>query len=306
MAAGIGPGDEVIVPSFTFFATASAVRRLGASIVFADIDPQTFNLDPARLEEAITPLTKAVIPVHLFGQCAAMDRICDSARRHGLLVIEDAAQAIGARDADGRAAGSLGTVGCFSFYPSNNLGAAGDGGLVTTSDPDLAHTMAIMRNHGMEPAYHHELLGGNFRLDGIQAAVLSVKLPHLDRWSEGRRANARDYRRLFAELDLEGRVGLPAERPGVVHIYNQFVVRIGDGRRDALMEHMRAHDVGCVIYYPSGCHTQPALRSHGYREGDFPETERAARETVALPIYSELTDEHKRTVVDVIGEFFGA
>ncbi len=305
-ALGVGPGDEVITSPYTFFATVGCIARLGARCVFVDIDPKTYNIDATKLEAAITDKTKALVPVHLFGQCADMAAVNAVASKHGLPVIEDAAQAIGAKDADGRMAGSLGTIGCFSFYPSKNLGAAGDGGMITTSDDDLAHIMAIMRNHGMEPAYHHEMLGGNFRLDGIQAAVLSIKLKHLDAWADARRENACHYARLFEERGLTERVGLPYVRPDVHHIYNQYTIRVAADERDRLLDHLRAHDVGCAIYYPSGCHMQPALSSHGFAEGDFPVTEAAARETLAIPIYPELTDEHKSTVVDVIAEFYGA
>ncbi|MCB9898299.1 MAG: DegT/DnrJ/EryC1/StrS family aminotransferase [Planctomycetes bacterium] len=305
MALGIGPGDEVITSPYTFFATVGCVLRLGAKCVFVDIDPDTYNIDATGLEAAVTPRTKAILPVHLFGQCADMAAVNAVAARHGLPVIEDAAQAIGARDSDGRAAGCLGTVACFSFYPSKNLGAAGDGGMLTTSDGELAHTMRIMRNHGMEPAYHHGILGGNFRLDGIQGAVLSIKLRHLDAWAEGRRKNACEYHERFAERGLDTVLRLPVAREGVYHVFNQYVVRVPDGKRDALMAHLRKNDVGCAIYYPSGCHTQPCVADQGYHAGDFPETERAARETVSLPIFSELSDEQKETVVDVVAEFFG-
>lgn len=305
-ALGVGPGDEVITSPYTFFATAGCIARLGARCVFVDIEPKTYNIDVERIEAAITDKTKAIMPVHLFGQVAEMARINEIAEKHGLPVIEDAAQAIGAKDDDGRMAGSLGTAGCFSFYPSKNLGAAGDGGLVTTSDADLAHTMSIMRNHGMEPAYHHEMLGGNFRLDGIQAAVLSIKLKHLDAWADARRRNADHYHDLFPERGLGEVVGLPFVRSGVHHIYNQFTLRVAADKRDPLLAHLRANDIGCAIYYPSGCHMQPALKEHGFKAGDFPVTEAAALETLAIPIYSELTDEHKHSVVDVVAEFFGA
>jgi dTDP-4-amino-4,6-dideoxygalactose transaminase len=305
-ALGIGPGDEVITSPYTFFATVGCIARLGARCVFVDIDPKTYNIDPAGLEAVITEKTKAIVPVHLFGQVAEMKRVNEIAAKHGLPVIEDAAQAIGAKDDDGRMAGSLGTAGCFSFYPSKNLGAAGDGGLITTSDDALAHTMAIMRNHGMEPAYHHELLGGNFRLDGIQAAVLSVKLRSLDAWADARRTNAEHYHELFTEAGLDDVVGLPYVRPGVHHIYNQFTLRVGADKRNDLLTHLRSNDIGCALYYPSGCHVQPALKDHGYKLGDFPLTEAAALETLVIPIYSELTEEHRRSVVDVIGEFYGA
>jgi len=306
MALGIGPGDEVITSPYTFFATAGCVDRLGAMLKFVDIDPATYNIDPALIEAAITPKTKAIVPVHLFGQCADMAAINEIACRNNLPVIEDAAQAIGARDADGRFAGNLGLIACFSFYPSKNLGAAGDGGMITTNDPELAHTMAIMRNHGMEPAYHHAIMGGNFRLDGIQGAVLSVKLPHLDAWAEGRRKNAALYREMFGDRGLLEQLELPYERPGVHHIYNQYVVRVATEKRDPLLAHLRAHDVGCAVYYPSGCHTQPCLAHQGYKQGDFPLSEAAALSTLSLPIFGELSDEQRDTVVDVVAEFFGA
>jgi dTDP-4-amino-4,6-dideoxygalactose transaminase len=305
-ALGIGPGDEVITSPYTFFATAGCVARLGARCVFVDIDPRTYNIDVDLIEAAITDKTKAIVPVHLFGQCVDMAPLNAIAQRHGVPVIEDAAQAIGARDSDGRMAGSLGNVGCFSFYPSKNLGAAGDGGLITTSDDALAHTMSIMRNHGMEPAYHHEMLGGNFRLDGIQAAVLSVKLKYLDGWAAARQQNAADYREMFSSAGLDEAVGLPYVRPDVTHIYNQFTLRVGAEHRDGLLKHLRSNDIGCALYYPSGCHEQPALSGHGYKTGDFPQTEAAAKECLVIPIYSELTEEHKATVVDTIGEFFSA
>ncbi|GJM22906.1 MAG: hypothetical protein DHS20C15_28210 [Planctomycetota bacterium] len=306
MALGIGPGDEVITSPYTFFATAGCVDRLGATLKFVDIDPATYNIDPALIEAAITPKTKAIVPVHLFGQCADMAAINEIACKHEISVIEDAAQAIGARDADGRFAGNLGRIACFSFYPSKNLGAAGDGGMVTTNDDELAHTMSIMRNHGMEPAYHHEIMGGNFRLDGIQGAVLSVKLPHLDAWAEGRRKNAELYREMFEARGLLEHLELPFVRPGVHHIYNQYVVRVATEKRDPLLAHLRANDVGCAVYYPSGCHTQPCLAHQGYKAGDFPISEAAALSTLSLPIFGELSDEQRDTVVDVVAEFFEA
>lgn len=305
MALGVGPGDEVITSPYTFFATAGCVDRLGARLIFVDIDPATYNIDAERIEAAITEKTKAIVPVHLFGQCADMTAINAIAAKHNVPVIEDAAQALGARDSCGTAAGSLGLVGCFSFYPSKNLGAAGDGGMITTSDDDLGHTMSIMRNHGMEPAYHHEVMGGNFRLDGIQAAVLSVKLPHLDDWCEGRRKHAAAYAELLSERGLTEHLKLPFERPGVHHIYNQYVIRVETAKRDPLLAHLRAHDVGCAVYYPSGCHTQPCLVHQGYKAGDFPETESAALSTLSLPVYGEMTEEQLHTVVDVLAEFFG-
>jgi len=304
MALGIGPGDEVITSSYTFFATVGCIDRLGATCVYVDIDPATYNLDVSRVEAAITERTKAIVPVHLFGQCVDMTALGEIAQRHQIPLVEDAAQALSAADTGGRMAGSMGAAACFSFYPSKNLGAAGDGGMITTNDDELAHKMRIMRNHGMEPAYHHEIMGGNFRLDGIQGAVLSVKLPYLDGWTEGRRKNAAEYRQRFADVGLSEHVQLPFERPGVKHIYNQFVIRMPAAQRDPLMQHLRAHDVGCAVYYPSGCHTQPCLAHHGYSEGDLPLTEAAALETLAIPVFGELTDEQKDAVVDTTRAFF--
>jgi dTDP-4-amino-4,6-dideoxygalactose transaminase len=304
MALGVGPGTEVITSPYTFFATVGCIDRLGAKAVYVDIDPDTYNLDLSQVEAAITPNTKAIVPVHLFGQCVDMTALNEIAGRHDVPVIEDAAQAIGAADADGRRAGAMGTAGCFSFYPSKNLGAAGDGGLITTNDDDLAHRMRIMRNHGMEPAYHHGIMGGNFRLDGIQGAVLSVKLPHLDGWTEGRQRNAAEYRERFADAGLSEHVGLPYERPGVRHIYNQFVVRVAAEKRDPLLAHLREQDIGCAVYYPSGCHIQPCMARHGYKAGDFPVTEAAALQTLALPVFAELTDEQKSAVVEGLTSFF--
>lgn len=306
MALGVGPGTEVITSPYTFFATAGCIDRLGAKPVFVDIDAKTYNIDASKIEAAITERTRAIVPVHLFGQCADMVAIEAIAAKHGIAVIEDAAQAIGSVDADGRRAGSMGAAACFSFYPSKNLGAAGDGGLVSTNDDALAHRMRIMRNHGMEPAYHHEIMGGNFRLDGIQGAVLSVKLPYLEGWTEGRRSNAAEYRERFADAGLSEHVGLPYARPGVRHIYNQFVIRVPNGKRDALMAHLKSQDVGSAIYYPSGCHTQPCFANHGFKAGDFPITEKAALETLAIPVYGELSDEQKTAVIEAIAGFYKA
>ena len=304
MALDIGPGDEVITSPFTFFATAGCIARTGARVVFVDIDPLTFNIDASKIEAAITDKTKAIMPVHLFGQCADMAAINEIACKHELPVIEDAAQAIGAKDSDGRAAGSLGLAGCFSFYPSKNLGAAGDGGMITTLDADFAHRMSIMRNHGMEPAYHHAVMGGNFRLDGIQGAILSLKLKHLDGWAEGRRANACEWAERFAARGLDECITLPHAREGVYHVYNQYTIRVPDGKRDGLMQHLRDRDIGCVVYYPSGCHTQPVMANQGFQRGDFPETERAADEVLSIPVFAELTDEQKDAVVDGLASFF--
>jgi dTDP-4-amino-4,6-dideoxygalactose transaminase len=304
MAAEVGPGDEVLVPSYTFFATASAVARLGARPVFVDIDPATYNLDPTRLARAIGPKTKAIVPVHLYGQCVDMDAVLDVARRHDLAVIEDAAQAIGAEYL-GRRAGGIGDIGCLSFYPTKNLGAFGDGGLVTTNRDDLAEKLRLLRVHGMQPRYHHHVMGINSRLDTLQAAVLNVKLPHLDRWTARRQEHAAHYTRLFTETGLNGVLGLPRAEPHRRHVWNQYVVRVGHGRRDALREHLTARQIGTEIYYPIPLHLQPCFAYLGGRPGSLPQTERAAAETLALPMYAELTLGEQETVVREIADFFG-
>jgi dTDP-4-amino-4,6-dideoxygalactose transaminase len=301
MAETIGPGAEVVTSPYSFFATAGSIARVGARPVFADIDPATFNLDPAQVAARLTPRTRAIIPVHLYGQMAGMDPILEIANRQRLVVIEDAAQAIGAED-KGRRAGSLGHYGCFSFFPSKNLGGAGDGGMVTTNDPARAGSLTILRNHGMDPKYYHRVIGGNFRLDALQAAVVTVKLRHLDRWTADRQANARRYAALFQQAGLTGpdRVRLPAattER----HIFNQYVIRAP--RRDALKAFLAARGVGTEVYYPVPLHLQTCFAAYGYRPGAFPESEKAAAETLALPIYPELTDAQAEYVVQCIAEF---
>jgi dTDP-4-amino-4,6-dideoxygalactose transaminase len=304
MAEDIGPGDEVITTPYTFFATAGAIARLGAKPVFVDIDPKTYNIAPAQIESKITPRTKALLPVHLYGQCADMDPIMDIANRHGIPVVEDAAQAIGS-EYKGRRAGSMGRYGCFSFFPSKNLGAAGDGGLVTTCDAAVAEKVRILRTHGSKPKYYHAMIGGNFRFDALQAAIVSVKLKYLDRWTAGRQANAARYRRLFdaAGLTKAGLVQLPLEVavPGNRHIYNQFVIRVP--RRDQLQAYLKEQKVGNEVYYPVPLHVQKCFAYLGHREGDFPESERAAKETLALPIYPELSDAQAEWVVECIGQF---
>ncbi len=317
MAEGIGRGDEVITTPYTFFATAGAIARTAAKPVFVDIDPKTYNLDPAAVEARITGNTKAVMPVHLYGQCAEMDPILDVAGRHGIPVIEDAAQAIGA-EYKGRRAGSMGRYGCFSFFPSKNLGAAGDGGMVTTNDDALADVLQILRVHGMKPKYYHSYVGGNFRFDSIQAAIIAVKLKYLDQWTAGRQANAARYRRLFEAAGLvlpspngrgtggEGRDGLvqlPYEVPGNRHIYNQFVIRVP--RRNELQAYLKEQKISTEVYYPVPLHVQKCFAYLGHREGDFPESEKAARETLALPIYPELSDQQAEWVVASIGRFLG-
>jgi dTDP-4-amino-4,6-dideoxygalactose transaminase len=299
MAEGIGPGDEVITTPYTFFATAGCIARLGAKPVFADICPKTFNIDVSQIERLITPRTKVIMPVHLFGQCADMDAILDIASRHHLTVIEDAAQAIGA-EYKGRRAGSMGHYGCFSFFPSKNLGCAGDGGMVVTQDDERAERLRILRGHGSKPKYYHSVVGGNFRLDALQAAIVTVKLRHLDAWTAGRQANAVRYRRLFDETGLvaSGRVRLPHELPDVRHIYNQFVIRVD--RRDEVLAYLKSQSIGTEIYYPVPLHLQKCFAYLGYHEGDCPESESAARQTMALPIYPELSDEQSQRVVDGI------
>jgi dTDP-4-amino-4,6-dideoxygalactose transaminase len=302
-ALGIGPGDEVILPPFTFFATAGAVCRAGARPVFADIDPDTFNLDPYQVENKITPRTRALLPVHLFGQCADMEPLWHIAERHNLPIIEDAAQALGA-EYQGKRAGTLGALGCFSFYPTKNLGAYGDAGMVVTNDPDWAARLACLRVHGMEPKYYHKYLGWNARLDALHAAVLRVKLPHLDRWLEGRQAVARRYDALVEEHHLTGFIERPVVRPHRRHVFNQYVVRVGAHQRDDLVRHLKAEQIGCEIYYPLPLHRQECLAYLGYHEGDFPASEEACRTVLALPLYPELTAEQQERVVHSCAAFF--
>jgi dTDP-4-amino-4,6-dideoxygalactose transaminase len=292
MALDVQRGDEVITPTFTFFAAAGAIARLGAKPVFVDIDPATFNIDPAGIESKITRRTKAILPVHLFGQTAAMGEIMRIATKHNIPVIEDAAQAVGA-ERDGKRAGSIGLAGCLSFYPSKNLGAFGDAGMVTTNDAALAERVRMLRMHGFSSRYVNELLGGNFRLDAIQAAVLRVKLRYLDQWTEARQRNAATYRRLLRGVEL------PAESPGR-HIYNQFVIR--HPRRDALMSDLKQKGIGCDVYYPVPSHLQPCFAGLGYSRGDFPESERASQECLALPIYPELSPEMLERVSAAVNE----
>jgi dTDP-4-amino-4,6-dideoxygalactose transaminase len=299
MALGIGPGDEVITSTYSFFATAGAIARVGAQPVLVDIEPTTFNIAVDAVESAVTSRTKALMPVHLFGQCAEMDRLLELAERAGLAVIEDAAQAIGA-SYRGRGAGSMGTVGCFSFFPSKNLGAFGDAGLVTTSDDDLAARIRLLRTHGAERQYHHRLIGGNFRIDALQAAVLRVKAPHLTAWTEARRRNAAHYRELFDSEGVLDRVIVPAEPADRRHIYNQFVIRVPE--RDRVKAELEARGVGTAIYYPVPFHLQECFASLGYGPGAFPEAEAAARTSLALPIYGELTEEHLQHVAKSLAE----
>jgi dTDP-4-amino-4,6-dideoxygalactose transaminase len=314
MAIDLEPGDEVITTPYTFFATAGAVARLGARPVFVDIDPGTYNIAPELIEAAITPRTRAIIPIHLFGQMADMDPIMAVAQRHGLTVIEDAAQAIGA-EYRGRRAGSIGQSACFSFFPSKNLGAFGDAGMVTTNDAELADRLTLVRGHGARPKYYHKVVGGNFRLDALQAAVLRVKLQYLDGWTAARQRNAATYRRLFEEdglvvppaasaADLREVAGvvLPVESDDCTHIYNQFVIR--SGRRDDLQRYLKERQIGTEVYYPVSLHQQECFADLRYPTGAFPESERAAAETLALPIYPELTVEMQEAVVGAIADFY--
>jgi dTDP-4-amino-4,6-dideoxygalactose transaminase len=294
MALGIGPGDEVVTSTYSFFATAGTIARVGARPVLVDIDPVSFNLDPQAVAGAITPRTKAIMPVHLYGQCADMDAIGQAAARAGVPIVEDAAQAIGSLYR-GRQAGGFGLGAGFSFFPSKNLGAFGDAGLVTSNDAEFASRVRLLRNHGAERQYFHRLVGGNFRLDALQAAVLRVKAPHLDGWTERRRANAGRYRALFREAGLDGRLTLPTEVDGCRHIYNQFVVRVPE--RDRVKAALASRRVGTAIYYPVPFHLQECFADLGYAAGAFPHAEAAALETLALPIYPELNETQQAAVV---------
>lgn len=304
MALDIGLGDEVITTPYTFFATAGTIARVGARPVFVDIDPATFNISPAAIEKVITPRTRAIMPVHLYGQVADLDPIMEIARRHGLRVIEDAAQAIGSEDGKGRRACSVGDIGCLSFFPTKNLGAFGDAGACVTNDEQLAAKLLKLRVHGMEPKYYHELIGGNFRLDEIQAAVLNVKLPHLDSWSAARQRNAAFYDDAFARASLPGVVTPPPAVAGARHIYNQYCIRVE--RRDELRAHLASSGVGVEIYYPLPLHMQQCFSYLGHRPEDFPESLRASRESLALPIYPELEQSQLQYVVDTIASFVRA
>ena len=297
MAENIGPGDEVITTPYSFFATAGAIARLGATPVFVDIDPKTYNLETSQIRAKITRKTRAMIPVHLYGQMADMDPIMALASEHGLIVIEDAAQAIGS-EYKGRRAGSIGHYGCFSFFPSKNLGGAGDGGMVVTNDAQRADKVRCLRGHGAKPKYYHKLIGGNFRLDAIQAAVVSAKLPHLDSWTAARQRNAEQYDRLFKKAGVP--IGLPAVSASR-HIFNQYVIRLSD--RDELQAYLKQQGVGTEVYYPVPLHLQECFAYLGHKAGAFPESERAAKETLALPIYPELTEPQARFVVDCVCEF---
>jgi dTDP-4-amino-4,6-dideoxygalactose transaminase len=300
MALDIHAGDEVVTTTFSFFATAGTIVRAGARPVLVDIDPATFNIDPAQAAAAMTPRTRAIMPVHLFGLSADLDPIMDAAGRAGIPVVEDAAQAIGATYRS-RPVGGIGMFGGFSFFPSKNLGAFGDAGLLTTNDDRLAERARLLRTHGMKPKYYHHVVGANFRMDALQAAVLRVKAPHLAAWTEARRRNASRYRTLFRDAGLDGAIALPQEPDGRTHIFNQFVIRTP--ARDALKRHLDEHGIGNEIYYPVPFHLQPCFADLGYRRGAFPHAERAADECLAIPIYGELTATQQEAVVSSIGRF---
>jgi len=299
MVLGIGHGDEVIVPAFSFFATAGVVHRLGARPVFVDVRLDDYNIDPALIEEKITDRTRAIMPVHLYGQCADMTAVNELAQRRGIAVIEDAAQAVGA-EFEGKRAGALGTLGCFSFFPSKNLGGFGDAGAITTNDKAMYEKLVDFRVHGMRPKYFHHYVGGNFRIDALQAAILHVKLPHLEAWTEGRRSNATKYAKLFADAKAGERVVLPTELEGRRHVFNQYIVRFPEGRttRDRVLEHLKSKSIGCEIYYPLTLPQQKCFAD--VAEGSYPNSDAAAEQTLAIPIYPELTDAQLQEIVTEI------
>lgn len=300
MVEGIGPGDEVITTPFSFFATAGAIARVGAKPVFVDIDARTYNIDPAQIEGKINSKTKAIIPVHLFGQSADMGPIMEIANKHNLIVVEDAAQAIGS-EYEGKRIGSIGHYGCFSFFPSKNLGAFGDGGLVTTNDEKRYELLKIFRNHGAQPKYYHKYIGGNFRLDALQAAILSIKIKHLEEWHAGRQKNAAEYRDLFAKSSVGAKIQLPAKAEyRVRHIYNQFSILVMNGKRDFLKDALNKAGIGSDIYYPVPLHLQECFKYLGYKPGDMPVSEDTCKNILALPIYPESTSEQRKYVVSTI------
>jgi dTDP-4-amino-4,6-dideoxygalactose transaminase len=296
MALDVGPGDEVITSPFTFFATASAIHRVGAKPVFTDIDPATFNIDHNAVAAAITPRTKAIMPVHLFGQCANMEPLWRLAVRHGLAIVEDAAQAIGATYR-GRHAGVLGTIACFSFFPTKNLGGAGDGGMLSTDDKDLDVRLRRLRVHGDVGRYEHLEVGLNSRLDALQATVLRIKLRHLESWTQGRCENAARYQEQLAASGIDAHVELPQETAGNRHVFNQYCIRVREGRRDAVLSSLQSKQIGCAVYYPKPLHLQPCFAFLGHRLGEFPESEAAAGEVLALPIYAELGEARQERVI---------
>ena len=302
-AVGVGPGDEVVTVPFTFFATGGSISRLGATPVFVDILPDTFNLDPSKLDRAVTARTKAMVPVHLFGQCADMETIKAIAAKKKIAVIEDACQAIGAAR-HGVKAGNLGDVGCFSFFPSKNLGGFGDGGLMTTNDPKLAESLAMLRVHGSKVRYVHELIGMNSRLDALQAAVLRVKLNYLDQWTKGRQRNAARYEQLFDAAKLEGRITLPVTETGNAHVFNQYTIRAQ--KRDELRAYLKDKGIGTEVYYPIPLHLQSCYKGLGHRKGAFPLSEQASEEALSLPVYAEITEDQQTYVVEEIRRFYSA
>lgn len=299
-AMGVGPGDEVITTAFTFFATGGAIVRAGATPVYVDIDPVTFNIDPEKIEEAITEKTKAIIPVHLYGQMADMERIAEIAKKHNLGVVEDAAQAIGSKH-NGKSVGELGTAATYSFFPTKNLGAYGDGGMIVTNDDDVAEKCRVIRVHGSKPKYYHHVLGYNSRLDELQAAVLNVKFPHLDKWGELRREKAETYTQLLNET-LGDKVVTPAIKEGNYHVFHQYTIRVE--KRDELQQFLKEQGVSTMIYYPLPLHVQPVFKNLGYKEGDLPLTEKAAKEALSLPMFPELKTEQQQYVVAKIAEFY--
>lgn len=301
-AADIGPGDEVIIPPFTFFATAGAICRLGAKPVFADIDYETFNIDPLQIENKITPRTKAIMPVHLFGQCADMEPIWRISQEHNLLVIEDAAQSLGA-EYQGKRSGSLGALACLSFYPTKNLGAFGEGGMVVTNDPEWASKMSCLRVHGMEPKYFHKYIGWNARMDAIQAAFCNVKIAYLGQWLKQRQEAAKRYDSIIDEEHLGGFLKKPVRKSNRNHTFNQYVVRVAGGERDGLVQYLRSEKIGCEIYYPLPLHLQECLKFLGHDKGDFPTSETACGEVMALPMFPEITAEQQRRVIQVISAY---
>lgn len=302
MAADIGPGDEVITSTYTFFATAGSIIRTGAKPVFVDIDPVTFNMDLEQTKAAITPQTKAVMPVHLYGQCVDMTPLQDLAKKHKLWLIEDACQAIGS-EFRGQRAGGLGDFGCFSFFPTKNLGGFGDAGMITTRSKELYEKMKVLRVHGMEPKYYHKMVGGNFRIDALQSAILLAKLPHLEGWVNDRRTNAQRYNELFQESGLTDQLTLPKE-VFPRHVYNQYIIRVDENKRDKLREYLNGQNVTCEIYYPIPLHLQECFKGLGHKKESFPEAEKAAAETLALPVANEVTVEQQEYVVEKVKSFF--
>ena len=302
VALDIGPGDEVILPPFTFFATVGSVMRVGATPVFVDIDPLSYNIDPKLIEAAITPRTKAIMPVHLFGQCAAMAPLAEIAKRHDLHIIEDAAQSFGA-EYEGAKCGTLGVISCFSFYPSKNIGTLGDAGMVTTDDDALQKKMTALRNHGSEVKYYHKYLGWNARIDAIHAAILRVKLPYAEGWIEGRRAAAKRYDAMIESVNLNGFFQRPVVEPTGRHSFNQYTVRVPAGHRDAVVKYLKAENIGCEVYYPLPLHLQECVATLGHADGDFPHSEAAAKAVLSLPMFPEITEAQQRRAIDVCAAY---